>query len=370
MRRLPTTSRNRSTLVTPCFPEPLEGDLASGRGGESMASFLMRSTQPHAVNLRAFINDNLADLPAPIGGALCNSLHSERFESAHFELVVARVLQVLGATDLAYQGSLETGRQPDFVAQFEDGSLTVDATRPEWDAALARKYDNYRTLIEIVEDEIPPRWHFFAERLPVIGPADSKKEFRRAIRGAFDGLPSLPNGQQWRVAVDHPSGEVRLVLFRGPVRERPYYGGPASTAWSDPEKRIVRALRHKRPQLRGGTGAQVLAIAGGMTEDLEDFDIHLFGRTVGHIDVDGEVHNTGFDRSGVWGSLRGGTSVVAGVLAFCRLQFTVGDDPVLYINPRYEGSFPSALLDLEHRTLGPDAIVISPAAVQNLMRQL
>lgn len=236
-----------------------------------MSSFLTRSTQSHTVDLRAFLNRNLAALPERLGDALCGSLHSDRFQSAHFELVVARVLQILGATDVAYQESLGTGRRPDFVAQFDDGSLIVDATRPEWDAEIARAHGNNDALIAIVEGDIPPRWHFFAERLPRLGPTDSKKEFRRAIRQAFSALPFLADGEQWRITIDHPSGETRLLLFRGEVRERPYYGGPASAAWSDARRRISRALRHKRPQLRGGSGTLLIAIAGGMTEDLEEF---------------------------------------------------------------------------------------------------
>lgn len=62
-------------------------------------------------------------------------------------------------------------------------------------------------------------------------------------------------------------------------------------------------------------------IKGGTQRDLSDSWLGL-----------GRVVKTGFNPSGVWGRLRGDETVVAGILVFCRWQWTVGDDPVLYAN--------------------------------------
>ena len=79
------------------FPEPEKRDDSSSRRGESTPSWLARSTQPKAAHLRAFLNKNLAALSIECQQNLYRHLRlDDKYESAFFELVVARMLQELG----------------------------------------------------------------------------------------------------------------------------------------------------------------------------------------------------------------------------------------------------------------------------------
>jgi hypothetical protein len=53
--------------------------------------------------------------------------------------------------------------------------------------------------------------------------------------------------------------------------------------------------------------------------------------------------------------------VLAAVLVFCHWQWTLGDDPVLYVNPRYGGSLPRALEVLHRRELREGALAATAA---------
>src|SRR5215204_7102167 len=81
------------------FPEPEKRDDSPSRRGESTPSWLARSTRPKAACLRAFLNRNLAALPKECQQNLYRHLRlDDKYESAFFELVVARMLQELGAS--------------------------------------------------------------------------------------------------------------------------------------------------------------------------------------------------------------------------------------------------------------------------------
>lgn len=346
-------TESRPAAAAGCFfPEP-EIDDQSIRRGEDMLAFLGRSTLHHAVELRRFTNANLRLLPPDVSHALCKALHGEYFRPSLFELVVARTLQVVGARELSYEAEAQTGSRPDLRATFEDGTLIVDATVPEFDAEIVKTHEAQQPLIDVIEDLIPAGWTFFVERLPRIGPSDSQREFKTALRAEFAKLPGSSETiapMSYAIAAEHPQGEIRLLLGARPAEwERAYVGGPASAAWGDTDSRVEKALRRKRSQLRGGDAPALVAIAGGMGESIEDFDIALFGRTVDRLDEHGRHVETRFDPSGIWGKLRGGESVLAGILVFCQWQWTVGDDPVLYVNPRYGGSLPHALEVLQRR---------------------
>jgi hypothetical protein len=67
------------------------------------------------------LNEHLSKLPA---GTQSKMLHDLRYtwHSTFFELIVARLLQELGAS-LVFEGSNREGRRPDFTAQFSDVAI-------------------------------------------------------------------------------------------------------------------------------------------------------------------------------------------------------------------------------------------------------
>jgi hypothetical protein len=345
-------TESRPATAVECFPEPEIDDLTI-RHGEEIKTFLARSTIDRAIELRRFINANLHVLPDDLAQPLCRALHGEHFRPSLFELVVARTLQVLGARALSYEVATATGRRPDLHVTFTDGRIVVDATVPEFDAEIVKAHEANQRLIDIIEALIPTTWTFFVERLPSIGPNDSQREFKSALLSIFATLPASSEGfapLSYEVAAGHPQGEIRLLLGARPAHwQRAYGGGPASAAWGDTDARVEKALRRKRSQLRGSDVPALIAIAGGMGEAIEDIDIALFGRTWERHGESQKPVEFGFDPSGIWGKLRGGETVLAGVLVFCHWQWTLGDDPVLYVNPRFGGSLPRALKVLHRR---------------------
>ena len=76
------------------FSEPSRADDSWGRRGESMTSWVERATLHRARATRRFLNENLSALPKEHQAALYRVLH-DRWQSAFFELIVARTLQVL-----------------------------------------------------------------------------------------------------------------------------------------------------------------------------------------------------------------------------------------------------------------------------------
>ncbi len=357
-------TESRPAAAAGCFPEP-EIDDRTIRRGEEMVAFLGRSTLDHAVELRRFTNANLRLLAPDVAHAMCKALHGEYFRPSLFELVVARTLQIAGARELSYEAEAKTGSRPDLRATYHDGALIVDATVPEFDAEIVKTHQAHQPLIDVIEDLIPAGWTFFVERLPRIGPNDSQREFKSALRAEFARLPASSEGiapLSYALVAEHAQGEIRLLLGARPADwERAYGGGPASAAFGNTDARVERALRRKRSQLRGGDAPAIVAIAGGMGESIEDFDTALFGRTWARQDEHRRVVETGFYPSGIWGKLQGGVSVLAGVLVFCHWQWTVGDDPVLYVNPRYRGTLPRAIEVLHRREVREGAIAATAA---------
>jgi len=368
-------TESRSAAEAGCFPEPTIAD-ESIRRGEDEQAFLARSTGAFAVEMRRFVNGNLRLLPLDVAVPLCKALHGEKFRPSYFELVVARTLQVIGARELAYELEAQTGSHPDLRATYDDGVLVVDATVPDFDAEIVKDQQGYEPLIDVIENLTPAGWTFFVDSLPCIGPNDSRKGFKDAIKAEFAKIAELQPPDETisslsplalEIRAEHPQGEIQLRLGGRPAdRERAYGGGPTSLTYGDTDARVEKALRRKRAQLRGGDAPAIVAIAGGMGESIEDFDIALFGRTFERLDEHRRVVETGLSPAGIWGKLQGGESVLAGVLVFCRWRWTLGDDTVLYVNPRYRGSLPRALEVVQRRELRRGSIASTTARASGI----
>src|SRR3982750_4346859 len=103
------------------FPEPEKRDDSPSHREESTPSWLARSTQPKASHLRVFLNRNLTALPKECQQSLYRHLRlDDKYGSAFFELVVARMLQELGASIICEPENEVDGTKIDFLARFTD----------------------------------------------------------------------------------------------------------------------------------------------------------------------------------------------------------------------------------------------------------
>lgn len=115
------------------FPEPLEADNTFARHGEGAYSGLNRSTTERAAACRQFLNENMAKLPKDWQPKLYKDLRDKDWFDTFFEFIVARTLQILGATIKVEVPIEQTKKNPDFLAQFPDGTTIVEATVPKTD---------------------------------------------------------------------------------------------------------------------------------------------------------------------------------------------------------------------------------------------
>lgn len=342
-----------------CFPEPSVEDPTPGRPGEPRWAWLERSTWVRARETRKFYNENLARLPPLVRDQLCRGLRRDASEATHFELVVGRFLQELGA-ELLYEHPSVDGRRVDWLATFPDGRISVEATAPLVNAVIAAESKSAQGAVDMIAREAPNGWNIWAIQVPRFGPTERKRRFRDSLRAVLKDVPLGREGErislEWAFE-DHP---VRLMLFGLDEPQRPSEvgAGPAVGYFDNASEVIRQAVAGKRFQVRGAAKPVLAAIytAGFGSYELEKFDIGLFGRTIEHL-PSGEIS---FDPSGVFGG-GDGEPTFAGALAFANLGMRGGDDPVLYVHPRYTGQLPTALSSLRRRELTPVGIRETPA---------
>jgi hypothetical protein len=312
-------------------------------------------------------------MPSGTAVPLCRALETaRRFHETNLELIVGRTLHELGAIHLEYEPLQRSGRRPDYLATFPDGSIFADARHPDWNAEFALEQRRYERLIDVIEEEIPPGWSFGADHLPHVGLSEPIGPFRAAIRAAFASLPCPGPGV--RMSVQSPDPEVAFELeLRSPRLEdwRAWFAGPGSAEFIAPELRILAALKAKRAQLRRLPHPAIVALGGALGAGLDDYEIALFGRSVSYVDGRGREVSSGFDRTGVFAKRgSGGPPTIAAVLAFTGMDLTVGRDPVVFLHPRFTGALPAGLLQLEVRTLGADGPHVRSALVTGIFARL
>jgi hypothetical protein len=321
-----------------------------------MTSWIERSTLPRARATRRFLNENLSVLPTEHQAALYQALH-DRWPSAFFELIVARTLQVLGASIEIEPGGAQDIRI-DFVARFPESTVSVEAVAPAFNVEIGEQVKQRNPLLDIVESAAPPDLWVLIESLPELGPNDSKKRFRNTIKRLLADAAESGISSPTEFAEELPQGMVRLkVMPKSPNASigRSIGMEPALTAFDDTEQRVRRAVDRKRRQGRESAEPALLAIhATGMSSSYDEFDQALFGRTFTRLGSNSQVLDTGFDADGKFNKGTG-TPTWAGVLAFVRIGLRGGPDPVLYLHPRFEGKLPDALLNLERRTYNTGA---------------
>jgi len=352
--------------MIPWLPEPSVEDQTYAKHGEHTLDWLYRSTNPRAVECRRFLNENVAALPESFQGNLKRELRN-RWASAFFELVVARTLQEMGAT-LAVEELLSDGKRPDFTAAFPDGIVIVEANAPIINRAMKEEMRKKEELLAIVDSYKPVGWHIVAYRLPNIGHAESKKEFKKVIKEILSVSPPLSNDQSIEVKREIDSGVIDLCLYADNSGDGGPSSGPIYTVCGDAQEKIRYAVKNKRRQVRNAQYPAVLAIQGEeMFTDPEDFDRALFGDTMEKFDEYHRLVETRFKESGALlsNSGRDQEPTFAAVLVFPTVGFARCSAPILYWHPRATTTLPASFHVVEQRRYNREACEIQSTAASN-----
>lgn len=276
---LPADAPSAETLW---FPEPDTPDNTYARRGEQPFDGYGRSRTARAVAARDFLNRNFGALPED---AQPNLIHGrrQRWEPTFFELIVARTLQLLGAS-LTVEPEGPEGKRVDFVAAFGSESVNVEATSPDVDAEFGEEVKHRGALVDIIEASIPDGWSAGIWELPAVGPNDSKGRFREAVTGLLTGLPIVAD-ELVDIIAELAEGRLRLHMFPEGVSNVPIAFGPRGPYYDCTMDNIRRSVRGKKRQARSTERPSLLAVhAGGPSSEFEDFDLALFGHTRGFVD--------------------------------------------------------------------------------------
>lgn len=353
------------------LPEPSVPDDTYARRGEHILDWLSRSTSARAKECRRFLREHLSKLPTENQNSIFHDLR-HRWYSTFFELIVARLLQELGAS-LIFERSNREGRRPDFTAQFPDVTIIVEAIAPVFNAATGDELRYRGPLLDFIESKIPKGWRIGVWQLPNIGPADSRREFYRTVENMLRVPPPSAHDEDKELIEELPTGIIHLHLWpKNTVDKRLIWEAPI-TFFDNSEARIRHAVESKRSQVRSSDAPVLLAIqASSMSSEFEDFDVALFGRGYDRYDEQRRLVGTGFTPNGIFNEKRDKPPTFAGVLAFLTVGFNACTEPVLYRHPRFSGVLPKALLQLEQRTYNeePNKVQIQPSKIPDLVKRL
>ncbi len=351
------------------LPEPALPDDTYARPGEHTLDWLARSTVARARVWRQFLNDNIAALPLASRDDFRDALR-RRWQTAFFELIVARTLQILGAS-ITVEVPTVSGRNPDYQAQFPDSLVTVEATAPVVNASMGNEMKARRPMLDFIEANSPGGWTVNVFDLPALGLSASQQEFRRAVSEMLAEVPAPEGAEQQQLTRELSTGTIQLWLI--PKRyDRAVGIEPPVAVFDNTKARIRRAIGKKRSQVSGSESPVILAIhASGISSSLDDFDQALFGRTALMLNERRQVTGNAFRSDGEFAKNRDGAPTFAGVLAFCNVGFKADSDPVLYVHPRFAGKLPEALLALECRSYDAanHSIKVRPAKRTGVLRQ-
>jgi len=352
-----------------CFPEPEGIDNSLATRGESVPQFLQRSKHSRAVEVRRFLNENVARLPEDARASFCNALKKrKRWESALFELVVARTLQLLGGNLTVEQQNIE-GRKPDFMVRLGKHAIVVEATAPNFDQKTAQEEKKHTQLLNIIESRVPEAWSVLLQSLPHFEFSESKASLKKAL-DEISNQPLPQNARDLRTfRFVLPQGTLEFTLVPGRYGGSAIVGGPVYISGSDAKQRILHALNKKRSQVQAQNEPVLLAILASGTCGFDDFDDVLFGHHVTELDPDLRPCVTRFKTSGAF-TKGTGPPTYSGVLAFTDLTPFGCEGPVLYVHPRSIVPFPEQFEVLERRILGTQGIEILPATDPDLLEEL
>ncbi|MFQ5771682.1 MAG: hypothetical protein ACE5HX_14205, partial [bacterium] len=326
-------------------------------------------TLPRAQAARMFMNYNLSELSIECREYFCKKLQNN-WDKMFFELIVARTLQILGGT-LQIEKSTPSGKNPDFLASFGSKTIIVEATFPVFQKEFQRSVQRDEPLLNIIEDFAPKGWSIMIHKLPNIGPADSKKEFKRTVKTLLILPPAKKDMGERKVKAKVSTGTVEFTLIPKRISHTAIISGPVYMSWSDAIQRIQRAVRKKRDQVRGAEYPVILAITTGFHGSFQDFDRALFGSTSVTLDFNHQPVKEEFITDGVFATTTKKEPTYAGVLAYREVGFHRPVDPILYIHPRFKGQLPKELGVLERRRLDREkGVDVTQASGRSLLEEL
>ena len=353
------------------FPNPRVNDDTYAHRGENTVDWLARSTTLRARECRRFLNENISKLPPHDQSKFVHDLR-EHWNSTFFELITARILQELGAS-ITLEAAAATGKRPDFIAEFSDATVVVEAKAPVINKATSEKEATRIPLLNFIEAKIPPGWLVGVWELPDIRPNDSKREFKRVVEQMLKVAAPGPNDTPRELTATLPQGLLHLHLFpTGASHQRLGLEAPIALV-DNTQDRIRHALKAKRTQVRNSKEPVILAIqASGYCSDFEDFDVALFGHSYERYDQHRKSVASGFLPDGVFKTKAVGEPTFAAILAFLTVGFNACRAPVLYLHPRFDRTLPKGLLQLEQRRFNilTQEIETQPSTVTTLIGQL
>lgn len=264
------------------FPEPAVHDRTYAQRRVQPFDWNAQSTTMRASAARAFLNRNLSELPEDAQPHVVQGL-KVRWGPTFFELIVARTLQLLGAS-LTVEPEGPEGKRVDFVAAFGAESVNVEATSPNVDAEFGEQASHQRPLVDIVESSLPDGWSAGVVSLPVIGPNDPKRWFRNAVASLMATVRS-DDGEPVDIQEEFAEGLLHLRLFPKTFGGHRIAYGPGGAYFVATVDHIRRSVGRKKRQARSPERPSLLAVhTGGLSSELDDFDQALFGHTVGYVD--------------------------------------------------------------------------------------
>jgi hypothetical protein len=362
---------NNSEPFNIWLPEPETPDESYANRSEHTLDWLARCTNLMARECRRFLNENLSNLPANVQNAIRNAARN-RWESVLFEMIVARILQELGAIIELEQTNSE-GRKPDFTAKFPDETIIVEAVSPVFNADAGKTVKIREPLFGIIESNIPQGWGVGVWELPKIGPNDSRKEFEKTVKQMLSISPPVEGAGNINLVTEISTGMICLHLRPSKMKSRRLMWEAPITASDNSKERIRFAVRRKRSQVRSSNYPVLLAInASGISSDFEDFDQSLFGHAYESYDITRQLKEIGFKPDGLFNMPSNKPPTYAGVLAFVNVGLWGGPAPILYNHPRFIGNLPESILGLEQRRYDKarNEIQAVPARIQDLMQRL
>jgi len=338
------------------FREPPGADPTFARRNEGAVRWLDRSTLPLARDCRRFLNSNLSRLPRKYANELYARLREggQHWRSAFFEMMVARTLQALGA-EVEVEPEIRGSHRPDFKASFATGSVIVEATAPEFNRAAAAELGRKSALTAIIEEEAPSGWSVFIDEIPDLGPAESKRKFKRLVKKLLDVPPPSEGVESRHVCgrFDNHRVQLTLIPFDDPATK--IAGGPGTFWWGDSIGTVREAIRRKRRQVRDASLPVILAInASEIFSSWRDIDEALIGHRHAVYSVKSDkIVDDRFVEDGIFDSHKETPPTFAGALVYIEAGFFCAREPVLYLHPRFEGELPEELHRVERRVLVP-----------------
>jgi hypothetical protein len=342
------------------FPEPNVEGASWADGGENAHDWLLRSTLPRGAAIREFLNRSLSQFPPEAAASLAKRLRND-WQAHWFEIVVGRYLQVLGAR-VDYQPRGTNGTEIDFRATFPDGGVSIECVSKRFNKEMHASVATNERLTNMIDKIGPIGWLLDIGHLPPVTP----DEFQPALpelAAWFKQLPApVKDGPRLTYRAEVGTSWLLFDAVPWPLATAPLHIGPAVGGIVDDIKVLRDALidSHKRRQARGAQPPVLLAVdCPFFGPDAHDFDQALFGQSVQHLGLHRETVGFSFNSNGLLVS--DADIPFAGVMAFLDMGMTSAGDPLLYLNPHQEWSYPSAIAGHEQRTWTPSGVAVRPA---------